>query len=169
MVQLGDIPATPEKERGGAPDEQGLPETTHIVDCEKHIAVAAHADRCNPAGTPEVYKHKLNVLKNYCDKINRDYEEIDKVFFSYSAGVFASSEEVRKKLKDRYEVSVHKNHMSLETFLETNLSCSIMGTPEDCLQRIRKYVDVGVNYFIFSVLDPLNDKKSLDFFAKLEL
>ena len=105
----------------------------------------------------------------YCDQINRDYEKIDKIFFSYSAGIFTSSEEVQNKLKDRYEISVHRNHMSLETFLQTNLSSSIMGTPEDCLQRIRQYVDVGVNYFIFSVLDPLNDEKSLDFFANLEL
>ena len=107
------------------------------------------------------------MLRSYCAKINRNYDEIGKLYFSYSAGIFDDAEEMEQKMRARYEISVHKNTMSYETFQETMTATCILGTKESCLKRIQDYVDIGVDHFVFSIVDPLKDKESLRFFATL--
>src|SRR5215470_10149054 len=41
-------------------------------------AVARHADACNVGGTPEMVAHKLAVLKQHCETLGRNYEDIEK-------------------------------------------------------------------------------------------
>ena len=57
--------------------------------------------------------------------------------------------------------------MSFNKYLETAKNSSIMGTEEKCLKKIQSYVEIEVTYFIFSLTDPIKDKESLKFFAKL--
>ncbi|GLW33703.1 LLM class F420-dependent oxidoreductase [Actinoplanes regularis] len=45
--------------------------------------VARYADACNLGGDAEVLAHKLNVLRQHCDAVGRDYDEIEKT------GIFA--------------------------------------------------------------------------------
>jgi len=130
--------------------------------------VASHADRCNPNGTVEEYSKKLKVLKKYCDEIGRNYEEIDKIFFSYVSSVYSDETESEEKLKETYDQSTHKNHMTFKQWLEKAKTIGIMGTPEECIDKIQRYVDIGVNYFVFSLSDPVNDKESLKFFANFQ-
>jgi alkanesulfonate monooxygenase len=40
--------------------------------------VAQYADACNIGGSAEVAAHKLNVLRQHCEAVGRDYDEIDK-------------------------------------------------------------------------------------------
>jgi hypothetical protein len=41
--------------------------------------VAQYADACNIFGeTPEVMRHKLDVLRRHCDDVGRDYDTIEK-------------------------------------------------------------------------------------------
>lgn len=40
--------------------------------------VARYADACNVAGSPEEVRHKFDVLKQHCDEVGRNYEEIER-------------------------------------------------------------------------------------------
>jgi alkanesulfonate monooxygenase len=40
--------------------------------------VAEYGDACNLGGAPEQIKHKLAVLREHCDRLERDYEEIER-------------------------------------------------------------------------------------------
>jgi alkanesulfonate monooxygenase SsuD/methylene tetrahydromethanopterin reductase-like flavin-dependent oxidoreductase (luciferase family) len=42
--------------------------------------VARYADACNLTDSfdPAFYRHKLDVLRGHCDKVGRDYDEIEK-------------------------------------------------------------------------------------------
>jgi alkanesulfonate monooxygenase len=40
--------------------------------------VAKYADACNLFGTPDVVEHKLNVLRQHCADLGRDYNAIEK-------------------------------------------------------------------------------------------
>jgi len=40
--------------------------------------VAQYADACNIAAEPEAAAHKLDVLRQHCDTVGRDYDEIEK-------------------------------------------------------------------------------------------
>jgi alkanesulfonate monooxygenase SsuD/methylene tetrahydromethanopterin reductase-like flavin-dependent oxidoreductase (luciferase family) len=48
--------------------------------------VAQYADACNLFPTPEV-QHKLDVLKQHCEDVGRDYDDIEKtVLFRFDLG-----------------------------------------------------------------------------------
>lgn len=40
--------------------------------------VAEYGDACNLGGSPEQIRHKLTVLRAHCDRLERDYEEIER-------------------------------------------------------------------------------------------
>jgi len=45
--------------------------------------VAQYADACNLFGeSPEVVRHKLEVLRRHCDDLGRDYDSIDKTMIA---------------------------------------------------------------------------------------
>jgi F420-dependent oxidoreductase-like protein len=45
--------------------------------------VAQHADACNLFGeTPDVIRHKLDVLRRHCDDVGRDYDAIEKTMIA---------------------------------------------------------------------------------------
>lgn len=39
--------------------------------------VAQYADQCNVTGTPDVLRHKIDVIKGHCDTVGRDFADID--------------------------------------------------------------------------------------------
>lgn len=151
------------------PIQKPYPPITVAGGGEKYtLKIAAlHGNRCNPGGSVEVYKKKLDVLREHCKNINRNYDEISKIFFSYTTGIFKNKEELNKQIAKRYMSSVHKNHMTYKEFSEIAKSGSIMGTKEECSKKIQEYANIGVDYFIFSLIDPFKDKESMDFFANI--
>jgi len=51
------------------------------------------------------------------------------------------------------------------TCLHSAPQSMIAGTPEECIQKIREYIDVGVNYFMLT-FPYLENFKSLELFAE---
>lgn len=100
-------------------------------------AVAEHADWWNlPAAPPDVYAHKLDVLRRHCDAAGRDYEEIVKTWSAESLAV-ASTESEAHRISEASPYS----------------SNPIYGTPEQVAEQLQPYVELGVSYFIVRVLD----------------
>src|SRR4030042_1163597 len=106
---------------------------------------AQHADNINLIGcTPEEYGKRLELLKNYCEKNGRDYNSITKSW--HGLIIFAEKEKARKLILKFKENSRIKSIQ--ETSLEELMNRVIVGTPEDCVDKIQDYNNFGAEYFI---------------------
>ncbi len=103
--------------------------------------VASEADGYNYAfGSPEETKHKYEVLNNHCLKIGRNSSDIEKSWQGHC--IIAEKEsEVNRKIK-----KFKPKKMSIKDFVRPR----IVGTPDKCIEKIKRYIDVGVTYFILT-------------------
>jgi alkanesulfonate monooxygenase SsuD/methylene tetrahydromethanopterin reductase-like flavin-dependent oxidoreductase (luciferase family) len=130
--------------------------------------VALFADRSNFFGSTMEFAHKLKVLKNHCLKVGRNYDEIEK---SWSGRIMVSDD--RQKLiatakKLHYSGKIITNFSGQESFekwFERTKNEGLIGTPSECIAKIKKYVDLGVTYFMLSFLDSPSTN-NINLFAK---
>ena len=90
---------------------------------------ATYADEWNVWGTPDVLRHKGQVLDGHCDKLGRDPKEIQR---SAQALLFLSTDE--KWLAKRREMDLGR--------------AAIVGTPAEVTEVMAAYRDAGVDEFI---------------------
>ena len=111
------------------------------------------ADGCNfRSSSVEEYSKRLVILKDYFQDIGRDITDIDR---SVGVPLFcAHNLEEIEAVKARLFAS-KKNHprksvrnMSNEAFLATR----VIGTPEQCRNQIKKFIEAGANYIISTIL-----------------
>ncbi len=105
-------------------------------------AVAKYADWWNiPGGTLENYTRKLGILRQHCEAIGRDYNEIVKTWSAECVAVADTEAEAR--------------HVAETTPYHNN---PIYGTPAQVAEQLQAFLDVGVTYLIVRVVDfPAND------------
>ena len=77
------------------------------------------------------YKHKLDVLEHHCSQIGRDVNEIAKTAYGWVA--IAETDKEALKIAQRGDL--------------------LVGAPETVKERMRAFVDVGVEYFILMFRD----------------
>jgi alkanesulfonate monooxygenase SsuD/methylene tetrahydromethanopterin reductase-like flavin-dependent oxidoreductase (luciferase family) len=120
---------------------------------------AQHADRYDWGYTPsfEEYKRKLQTLERHCIAVGRSFHEIEKS--RWLAGQIFIGED-RKELSERVLRWVPEG-VSLEDFTRTKL----VGTPEDCLNQLQQYANLGVTHFMLAFGD-LPDLRGLRLFAE---
>ena len=112
--------------------------------------VASYADWWNcPNLTVEQYRHKLEVLKNHCERVGRNYEAIKKTWL----GCISIAETQDEALR----IAKNNPFVAKETRFDAMRS-TIIGTPERVSQRLAEFIDLGVEYFIFRFLDFPNMK-----------
>jgi len=116
--------------------------------------VAKYGDRCNFGGTPEEYKHKLEVLKQYCISEGRPYEEIEKTWHMSPAfqpsgrvTIGEDEDEVEQILRKCWQVERSPGE-SFDEFVHRVKEKRMAGVPEQIIEKIEKYVELGVTYFI---------------------
>ena len=115
--------------------------------------VAKYADACNLFGSAETVKRKLNILKDHCKSVGRDYDSILKT----KLGIIVVDDDkqmAEKKIKQLFK------GMPEEQIREF----AIYGTPEDLLRQIELLEQVGIQYLIVD-LDPSRELEALDVFA----
>jgi F420-dependent oxidoreductase-like protein len=125
---------------------------------EKHLlrVVAELADEWNcPASSASEFDRKKRILKSHCDAIGRDIGDIS--ISEQTVCVVAKSkaelEEKLPKAKKRY------------SFFGDIEKTGIVGTPDECIKRIREKMDKGVSKLIMFFYDVLKPDY-LRFFAK---
>lgn len=96
--------------------------------------VAKLADGWNSGGSLRRYENKLEVLKRHCKEVGRDFKEIK---LSWFAWVILSSD--LKKIAE-FQPNYIKN---LDDFIDAYL----IGTPEQCIKKMRRLIDLGVTDF----------------------
>jgi len=112
--------------------------------------VAKYADVWNNTPIPpKGYKQQLEILEEYCHKVGRGFDEIEK---SLETQVLVAKDEkgVDAALK-RIEALNPK-----QTFygsMDVYKKFAIIGTPDECIEKVEAYVNLGVTYFIIWFLD----------------
>ncbi len=115
--------------------------------------VAKYADACNLFGSAETVKRKLNILKEHCKTIGRDYDSILKTKLSIIV------------VEDDKQTSEKKIEKIFKGIPEEQIrEFAISGTPEDVLRQIELFEQVDIQYLIVD-LDPTRELEALDVFA----
>lgn len=144
----------------------------------KHLlkVVAKHADRWDSHGSLDDYRQKLQVLRSYCSEIGRDFDTIEKSHFSESVEIYNDEEELIHNMEKRYERELKRDIKDLyqKRALPTNFddwvkeirARSFLGTPEQIVSKMHRYIDLGVSYFMLRFLQPLGKRSELKIFAQ---
>ena len=115
--------------------------------------VAELANGYNFHGSPELYKRKLKVLREHCKEVGRDFDSIRK---SIWIGVIIDKN--KRALKKKV-----KNFLTGVKEPEEWLNRRIVGTPEQCIKRVHKYMNAGVEIFLLNFRD---HEKDMELFAE---
>lgn len=92
----------------------------------------------------EECRRRMDLVKAACRRINRSPDEIH---FSWQGRVLIASDE--SKLKTKLGKLADKSGMSLAEYRkEQESEASIIGTPEECSQKLHEYVDIGIEQFM---------------------
>lgn len=116
--------------------------------------VAQYGDACNVGRDPELCRHKLEVLKGYCETVGRNYDEIIR---SAEADVFLLRD---GEDPDRATVQVRGN-ASLEEFAKG----TIVGTPDQVRAHVQALADAGIDYVIVYMRRLAHDREPIERFA----
>jgi F420-dependent oxidoreductase-like protein len=115
--------------------------------------VARYADACNVfAGTPEAYKAKLDVLKEHCKAVGRDYGSIVKTKGGRVV-VGMDGAAIRRRVEERVKDPQWRQTM-------------IYGSYDDVIKRIGEFKDVGLEYLIAG-FDPASEVDDLKAFSQV--
>jgi alkanesulfonate monooxygenase SsuD/methylene tetrahydromethanopterin reductase-like flavin-dependent oxidoreductase (luciferase family) len=88
----------------------------------------------------ETYKLKLDALKKKCAAIGRNFEDIEKSCWPGGQILIAENQ---RELKEKISHRKPKN-LSLEDFKKTTLA----STPDECIEKLKVYTNLGVTYFM---------------------
>jgi F420-dependent oxidoreductase-like protein len=115
--------------------------------------VAKYADACNLFGSPEIVRKKLDILKEHCKSVGRDYDSILKTKLVATV-VDDNSDMVKNKVRETFRGIPEEQ---IKEFV-------IYGTPEDVSRQIEMLEEVGIQYLIVH-LEPSRELEVLDTFA----
>lgn len=112
--------------------------------------VAKHANMCNLGAyrTAEEYEKGFQLLREHCEKIGRDFSEIEATALRELI-IGETEAEVQEKLAKIPQVDMSREREQRYT------QNRVVGTPEQCAESIRALKDLGVTYFIFYMRDAL--------------
>lgn len=116
--------------------------------------VAKYADRWNLGGVSyEEYKRKMGILKRHCSEVGRNFESITKTLKPWEGFVAGDRDEVLQ-MAERLKPA----GQTREQFIEEMREKSLIGTPDEIISALEKYIELGVTYFIVQ-FDLTNDRE----------
>jgi alkanesulfonate monooxygenase SsuD/methylene tetrahydromethanopterin reductase-like flavin-dependent oxidoreductase (luciferase family) len=116
--------------------------------------VAKYADACNLFGSVETIKRKLDVLKEHCKNVGRDYDSILKTKLDL---VIDDSEEKARKRAQQFYIGIPEQQIKDREF-------AIYGTREDVSRQIELLEEAGIQYLMVH-LEPSRELEELDTFT----
>ena len=115
--------------------------------------VAKYADACNLFGSPETVRKKLDILKDHCKSVGREYDSILKT--KLSAIIVDDNNDMAKNRVRKTFGGIPEEQ--IKEFV-------IYGTPEDVSRQIEIFEQVGIQYLTVN-LEPYGELEALDTFA----
>jgi len=118
--------------------------------------VARHADIWNTFGPPQVFSQKISILKEHCEAVGRNIDEIEISWAGATriAGSAAERDETIRRVAERFGRPPEEIGPGL-----------LMGTTEEIKDRIKALIDAGVTHFIIMPTSP-NDHETIRRFAE---
>lgn len=107
--------------------------------------VATHADMWNAAEAPDTMRDLIGVLKRHGDTVGRDTDQIEK---SVAIPLCYTADRARQEM-----VCAMMATMRQATPDAARRMC-MMGSKQECLDTVERYVRAGVTHFILMVLAP---------------
>ncbi len=101
--------------------------------------VARHADIWNTFGSPAVFRHKIGVLKDHCEAVGRNIEEIEISWAGLTRVTDSKSE------KEAMVSGIARAFGTEPEQIEPGL---LIGSLEEIRDRIARLIEVGVTHFI---------------------
>jgi F420-dependent oxidoreductase-like protein len=118
--------------------------------------VAKWGNACNLGSADlDQFRHKLDVLKQHCEQVGRDYNEIIR-----STGVTVHLVQSEKDAEQ--ETAQARGEKSYEQYARE----VIVGTPDMVVERLQTIADAGADYFIVSLPRIAYDPEPLNVFAR---
>jgi alkanesulfonate monooxygenase SsuD/methylene tetrahydromethanopterin reductase-like flavin-dependent oxidoreductase (luciferase family) len=111
-------------------------------------AVAKYADYCNLFMRPNL-EHKLDVLKQHCKDVGRDYDDVGKsLFVAPWPGLFLSEfeEEIEAYISQTAE-RFQKTIEETREYYYAGYPGSWIGYREDVIERFQYIIGLGFDYF----------------------
>jgi F420-dependent oxidoreductase-like protein len=115
--------------------------------------VAKYADACNLFGSPETVRKKLDILKEHCKSVGRDYSSILKT--KLSAIIVDDNNDMAKNRVRKTFGGIPEEQ--IKEFV-------IYGTPENISRQIETFEQVGIQYLTVN-LEPYGELEALNTFA----
>src|ERR671910_76125 len=115
--------------------------------------VAKYADACNLFGSSETVRKKLDILKEHCKSVGRDYHSILKT--KLSAIIVDDNNDMAKNRVRKTFGGIPEEQ--IKEFV-------IYGTPEDVSRQIETFEQVGIQYLTVN-LEPYGELEALNTFA----
>ena len=109
--------------------------------------VARHADQWNTFGSPGLFKHKIEVLREHCAAVNRSFDEIEVSWAG--ATLVTDSREEKDELLRRWAAVFG---LTPEQYAKG----ALVGSASEVRDRIAQFIDVGVTHFIPIANAPFN-------------
>jgi alkanesulfonate monooxygenase SsuD/methylene tetrahydromethanopterin reductase-like flavin-dependent oxidoreductase (luciferase family) len=110
--------------------------------------VAEHGDIWNMFyGDVHEYRHKLDVLAGHCADVGRDPADVRKSL-TFRAVLDEDEQEARDRARGLYG----------DPLPERLRKMMVVGTPEQCVERLRAYADLGVGDFLLGALAPIDPR-----------
>jgi F420-dependent oxidoreductase-like protein len=111
--------------------------------------VAKYADTCNIFGSVDTVKKKLEVLREHCRTVGRDYDLITKSKLGHVV-IDEDKQKVAEAVKGLPE--------------DRRREYVIYGTPDDVRRQVEAFRDAGIEYLIVN-LEPARELEALDLFG----
>ncbi|HJQ27324.1 MAG TPA: LLM class F420-dependent oxidoreductase [Blastocatellia bacterium] len=118
--------------------------------------VARHADIWNTFGSPELFRHKIAVLKDHCAAVGRDIDEIE---ISWAGLALVTDSEEEK------QTMIARGAAMFGAPIEAVAPGFLVGSPAELRDRIQQFVEAGVTHFILIPHTP-SDQTTIRRFAE---
>lgn len=124
---------------------------------------AKYASYTNYAGGVEMFTHKSNILAKHCEDVGTNYDDIVRSA-NFNILVGETEADVKKKLDWLLE---HMRGVVSEKRAQgfTDWYRTMSGTPQQIVERLAQWEEVGMTYAIVNFHDPAYDSSSLELFA----
>ena len=116
--------------------------------------VAKYADACNLSGRPEDVRKKLDVLREHCEAVNRDYGSILKTKVA-NPFIYKQRDEAKRALASAVK------GMTPERVDQY----AVAGTPDDILEHMQALKGVGIEYVMLH-FEPRREAEAMELFAE---
>jgi F420-dependent oxidoreductase-like protein len=102
--------------------------------------VAEYGDACNIGGDLDTRRHKLDVLRRHCQRVDRDYDSIVKS--TNLTVILGDQDEVDRVIQMRLRQTGGTEYWERPPYC---------GQPDQVAEQVRQVVDLGFDYIVFGI------------------